>query len=293
MGPVNELFVVAVVALSLVGCQTVPTGPVQDFVSASSTLKQAESDYFDEIQAASDASHVTIAGAEYVAHDGSFKDFSSAFVTREDFSKAKAARLAALTQLNNYAQQLAAITAAATGTWISDDAKQTTSAMQALLASGGTKLSSAQTGFLQSAVQGLETAIVNNETATELRSLAVAARNPISDIAKMVGEDNENIESDNYASGLVADQKQALLNILHVLYADKSVNSAQRYAALASWQNWKSSLVTKGQAIHDALMKLEKANDALAAKQNLSATMLAQEALGAAQGALGVSQKVK
>jgi hypothetical protein len=272
------------------GCQTVPTAPVQDFVSAATTLTQAESDYFDEIQAASDASHTLIAGAIYVGGQGPFSAIGPELMKRDDFSKAKAARLAVLNQLKNYTEQLSAITAAAGGTWIADDAKSTTTNATKLLSDAKVvKLSSGEAGILQAAVQALETAIVASETAGELRTLAAEARTPIAQIAQMVKADNENIEITQYASGLGEDQNVAMMSVLHFVYDDKRVNAAERFQALQAWRAWKPNLVDKSKAIQDAVDKLQKANEALAAKQDASAHALAAQALTLAQTALGIA----
>jgi hypothetical protein len=277
------------VALCVGGCQTVATAPVQDFVSAATTLSQAESDYFDQIQAASDASHTLIAGAIYVGGQGPFSAIGPELMKRDDFSTAKAARLAVLNQLRNYTEQLSAITTAAGGTWIADDAKSTTTNATKLLADAKlVKLSSAESGILQAAVQALENAIVASETAGELRTLAAEARTPIAQIAQMVQADNANIEITRYASGLGEDQNVAMMSVLHFLYDDKRVNAAERFQALQAWSAWKPKLVDKGKAIQDALDKLQKANEALAAKQDVSAHALAAQALTLAQTALGI-----
>ena len=276
--------------LGVAGCQTVPSAPVQDFVSAATTLTQAESDYFDQIQAASDASHTLIAGAIYVGGQGPFSAIGPELMKRDDFSKAKASRLAVLNQLKNYTQQLSAIATVAGGTWIADDAKATTTNATKLLADAKVvKLSAAEAGILQAAVQALENAIVASETAGELRTLAAEARTPIAQIAKMVRADNANIEITQYASGLGEDQNVAMMSVLHFLYDDKRVNAAERFQALQAWSAWKPNLVDKSRAIQDALDKLQKANEALAAKQDVSAHALAAQALTLAQTALGTA----
>src|SRR5271170_6630831 len=65
-------FYPVLITISLSACQTPPTKATQDFVAAANALAQAESDYFDQIQAASDASHMLLAGAIYVGHGGDF-----------------------------------------------------------------------------------------------------------------------------------------------------------------------------------------------------------------------------
>ncbi len=78
-----------VLLLGLAACQTVPAGPVQDFVAASDALVQAESAYFDELQAASDSSHGLLAGAIYVGHGAAFADIAPELAKRDDFSQAR------------------------------------------------------------------------------------------------------------------------------------------------------------------------------------------------------------
>jgi hypothetical protein len=282
------------IATLLAGCQSVPTTQVQDFVSATNALAQAESDYFDQLQAASDDSHILTASAIYVAHGQKFPTIADELSKRDDFSKAKGVRMAAMAQLQNYAQQISAITTAATGTWIADDANAATTNVTKLLTDlKAAKVSQQQAGLIETAVTDLGTAIINSITARKLQSLAVDAKTPISQIATMVSEDNANIEKDNYASGLVSDQQQAMLNVLHVLYEAPNVNASQRFSAITAWRTWQPALVTKGKDISDAMAKLTKANDALAAQQTISAGALAQQALAAAEQALGASASGK
>jgi len=281
-------------AVVTVGCQSIPTGPAQNFVAASNSLAQAESDYFDQLQAASDESHVLLAGAIYVQGGPKFSTIAPELTKRDDFSKAKAVRMAVMAQLQNYAQQIAAITAAATGTWIADDAKSVTTNLTALLKDQrAAKVTSQQAGLIQVAVEQLASAIVSSVTARNLQSLAEQARTPISDIATMVTQDNANIESDNFAPGLISDQQTAMIAILNAIYADPRVNSSQRFAAVMAWHGWKPSLVNKGSDISSALANLVTANDALAAGQPFSAGELASQAAAVAEQALATSSGAK
>ena len=109
----------------------------------------------------------------------------------------------------------------------------------------------------------------------------------------MVSQDNTNIEADNFESGLVEDQQQAMLNVLHILYDDRSVSAVQRFFAIRTWQGWKPSLVTEGKDISDAMAKLVKANDALAAKQPISANAFLQQTIASAEHAIGLSTGTK
>lgn len=286
-------------AVILTGCQNTSgvTDPSQEFVAAANALAQAESDYFDEIQTASDASYRLQAAEDYVGHNGSFTTFASDLSKHDDFSKAKKLRVAAMTQLQNYAQQIAAITSGTNASWISDDAKTTTTSVSTLLNDvgdkGGSQLLTSHAGLIQSAVAHLGQAIISNKSAKELKILATEAKDPISKIAYMVKEDNENIEADKFAESLKADQTVALHNILHFIYEDKNVNSFERFSALQITANWKPSLVTKGEAIQSALKKLQAANDALARKDNISLGALAQQAHNFAQKALNIPSPVK
>jgi hypothetical protein len=278
----------------VVGCQSVPTSQVQNFVSATNALAQAESDYFDQLQAASDNSHILIASAIYLVHGQQFQKIADELTKRDDFSKAKALRMAAMAQLQNYAQQLSAITTAATGTWIVDDANAaSTNVIKLLTDQKAAKVTQQQAGLIQTAVNDLAAAIISSITARKLQSLAEDAKKPISQIAAMVSQDNANIETDNYESGLLDDQQQAMLNVLHILYDDPSVGAGQRFAAIRAWQTWKPALVTKGKDISNAMANLTKANDALAAQQPISAGALAQQAIASSEQALGVSTAAK
>ena len=280
--------------LLVTGCQSVPTSQVQDFVSATNALAQAESNYFDQLQAASDQSHVLIASAIYVAHGQDFPTIATELTKRDDFSKAKALRMAAMAQLQNYTQQLSAITTAATGTWIADDANSTSTEVTKLLTDQkAAKVTQQQAGLIQTGVNKLAAAIISSITARNIQSLAKEAQKPISDIATMVSQDNTNIEADNFESGLVEDQQQAMLNVLHILYDDRSVSAVQRFPAIRTWQDWKPSLVTEGKDISDAMAKLVKANDALAAKQPISANAFLQQTIASAEHAIGLSTGTK
>jgi len=64
----------ASLVFALGGCTSLSplAGPSQDFVAAANVLAQAESDYFDEIQAASDAAYRMQASEDYVGHIGNF-----------------------------------------------------------------------------------------------------------------------------------------------------------------------------------------------------------------------------
>ncbi len=280
--------------LLVTGCQSVPTSQVQDFVSATNALAQAESNYFDQLQAASDQSHVLIASAIYVAHSQDFPTIATELTKRDDFSKAKALRMAAMAQLQNYTKQLSAITTAETGTWIADDANSTSTEVTKLLTDQkAAKVTQQQAGLIQTGVNKLAAAIISSITARNIQSLAKEAQKPISDIATMVSQDNTNIEADNFESGLVEDQQQAMLNVLHILYDDRSVSAVQRFFAIRTWQGWKPSLVTEGKDISDAMAKLVKANDALAAKRPISANAFLQQTIASAEHAIGLSTGTK
>lgn len=280
--------------LLVTGCQSVPTSQVQDFVSATNALAQAESNYFDQLQAASDQSHVLIASAIYVAHSQDFPTIATELTKRDDFSKAKALRMAAMAQLQNYTKQLSAITTAETGTWIADDANSTSTEVTKLLTDQkAAKVTQQQAGLIQTGVNKLAAAIISSITARNIQSLAKEAQKPISDIATMVSQDNTNIEADNFESGLVEGQQQAMLNVLHILYDDRSVSAVQRFSAIMTWQGWKPSLVTEGKDISDAMAKLVKANDALAAKQPISANAFLQQTIASAEHAIGLSTGTK
>jgi len=95
-----------------------------------------------------------------------------------------------MAQLQNYAQQIAAITSGANATWIADDAKNATTNVSTLLADAGDKASSqlmtSHAGVIEKAVSALGQAIISNESAKELQTLANAAKDPIAKIADMI-----------------------------------------------------------------------------------------------------------
>ncbi len=290
MPTVRHHWPLLLLGLAVSGCQSAPTGAAQDFVAAADALAQAELAYFDQIQAASDDSHVLLASAVYVRHVGQFSSIAGELTKRDDFSKAKAARMAAMAQLQNYAQQIAAISAAATDTAIADQAKTTAGNVTTLLTDQkAAKLTAQQAALIQTAVDTLAQAIINAAAAENLQRLAKEASQPIGDIANMVHQDTANIETDNFAPGLVADQQAAMMSILEKIYEDPAANSSQRLAAVAAWRSWKPSLVTEGKDIDDALARLIAANDALAAGQPYSASVFAQQAFDLAQQALNTS----
>ena len=277
------------IGVTVLGCQALPSGPAADFVSAANALAQAESDYFDQIQAASDQSHLLLASAIYVQGGPSFATIAPALTRRDDFSRAKAVRMAVMAQLQNYTQQIAAITSAAGGTWIADDSKSVVTNVTTLLTDQKAAVVTAQqVGLIQSAVQIISTAIINNVTARKLQSLAQQVRVPIANIKRMVDGDNTTIVADNFGPGLVMDQQTAMLSVLNAVYNDRRSDTSQRLAAVTAWRNWTPVLVNKGAAISAALNKLIKANDALAANQPLSAQGLAQQAVADAMLALNI-----
>ena len=91
-------------ALFAEGCQSTSgiMQPSKDFVAATGALAQAESDYFDQIQSASDAVHRLDGGSDFVSHNGDFASIYKRMQNRDDFSRAKAIRMAVMRQLQNY-----------------------------------------------------------------------------------------------------------------------------------------------------------------------------------------------
>lgn len=284
-----RMFAPLLITLSLAACQSLSSlsGPSQDFVSAANALAQAESDYFDEIQSASDSAYRLQAAETYVAHKRTFPQFVAELGKHDDFSKAKAMRMAAMQQLLNYAQQIQAIVTGSSATWIADDAKSATTNISKLLKDAGDKANAQfftnHSDVVETAVTDLGRIIINHESATELQTLAQDARAPIAQIAEMVKQDNANIETDNFTNSLSADQTQAVKDILHSIYQDPKVNAAERLEALQIAANWKQILVTKSQAIQSALAKLQAANEAMAEKENTSLGALARQAYALAQ----------
>jgi hypothetical protein len=271
-------------ALAVAGCESLATltAPSKDFVAAAKALAQAESDYFDEIQAASDSAYRFQAAETYVGRSKTFEGFAAELNKHDDFSKAKALRLLAMRQLQNYAEQVAAITAGGSPTWIADEAKSATTNIDSLIKDAGekteAKLLTTNAGAIENAVTALGRAIINHRTAVELQALAQEAQEPIALIAELIKEDNLNIETDHFSDSLKADQTQALHDILHFIYEDPKVNAFERFNAMQITVTWKPSLVTKGKAIQAALEKLQAANEAMAKKENTSLASLAQDA---------------
>lgn len=294
-GRARSVVTAILVAIFLSSCASMSgvTGPGQEFVTAVNMLAQAESDYFDEIQAASDTAYRMQATEDYVGHNGSWADVARKLSKHDDFSKAKQLRMAAMRQLQNYAQQIAAISSGASASWIADDANTTTTNVSKLVNDAGAKAASrlltSHAGVIETAVTKLGQAIIGSESAKELQSLATEAKDPIAKIADMVAEDNANIEKDNFAESLKEDQAQGLRNILHYIYADPKVNSFQRLSAIQMTASRNPALVTKGQAIEGAVQKLEAANNAMAQRQDASASSLVQQAYAYAKHALAAA----
>lgn len=290
-----SVLVVVLSATGLTACQTAPRQAPQDFVAASNALAQAKSDYFDQIQAASDASFQLSNGFAYVDRKLQWEKLAPKLKQRNDFSKAKALRLAAIRQLQNYAQQIAAISAATTDTSVTDAASSTISDISQLGQNAGVlKITASQLTLVQTAVADLGQAIIANQAAHEIRSLAQQASGPISDIAKMIDADKDIIENTKYASELGHDQQSAVTAILSAVYADDRVNSAERLTIYEQYSlNWKPALVTKGNDIADAMKKLQSANEAMKLDQQVAASARAQEAYQLAMQALATQSSKK
>ena len=275
---------------SLTACQTPPTQAAQDFVSATSALAAAESDYFDQIQAASDNAAALRSGLDYAGRKLSWKDFLDLKDKRQvDFSKVKALRMTQMSQLQNYAKQIAAITAAFSDTSITDAATTTTNDALSLGQDAGLiKVTTSQSTLIQTAVKDLGQAIIANQTAHELQSLAKQASKGIAEIVEVANADKTIFEDSGYASGLSQDQTEAGTSYLSKVYTDNSVNVADRLLVYSQYNgnNWKPVLITKGQAIADAVKKLQAANEAMQVKQLVAASLLAQQAYQLATQAL-------
>ena len=287
-----RMFPPLLIAVSLAACPSLSSlrGPSRDFVAAANALAQAESDYFNEIQAATDSAYRLQAAEDYVGQNGSFKHIADEFGKHDDFSKAKALRMAAMQQLVNYAQQIQAIITGSSTTWIADDARSATTNIGKLVKDIGdnadAQLLTKNSGLIKTAVTDLGRAIINSESANELQTLAQDARAPIRQIAKMVKWDNDNIEADQFANGLKLDQTHALKDILHWIYLDPKVNAAERFGSIQIATNWKQSLVTKSRTIQSALAKLEAANEAMAKKENTSLDALSRQIYALAKQAI-------
>ena len=292
LGPKGSVALFA--SLTLAGCVTVAplSQPTQDFVAAAGALSQAESDYFDEIQAASDAGHQLHAAADYTARNGTFAQIAAELARRDDFSKAKQIRLAALKQLQNYAAALSQIQNGGAASWVADDSKAAITDINALAGDAGlSPVNAKAAGIAQAVVTQLGAAIINNQSAKKIQELATEAKTPIAAIAAMIAEDDRNIEGDRFASGLLADQTSDLDSVLHAIYDDPRVDAARRFQAIQAVVGWRKAVVTKGRTIQAAVNKLEAANDALSKKQSVDAKALAQQAAVLAQQALGISPK--
>jgi hypothetical protein len=281
-------------SLELAACQAPPTQPAQNFVSAATALAQAESDYFDQIQAASDAAYQLEQAAFYADHKLPWKTLVSQLPARDDFSKAKALRMAAMTQLQNYAQQVSAILTASTDTSIATAARTDVADLNQLGTNAGVmKISAAQLTLIQTAVGDLAQAIVANKAASQLQSLAQQASKPIQDIGTMVDADKALIEDTTFANALARDQTTAMTEILEIAYTDNRLNSAERLSVYSQYRtNWKPALVTKGADIAAAMQKLKTANDEMQTGSTVAASVWLQQAYQLAQQALA-TQPVK
>lgn len=289
------LLLPAIAAMSgCVGMQKLNT-PSKEFVTATNALIQAESDYFDEIQAASNAGYILQATEDYVGHNGSFEKIAKELSRHDDFSKAKALRMAAMTQLQNFAKQIAAIKDGSSSSWIADDAKATATNLTALIKDAGdnqdSQLLTSHAGAIEGAVTRLGQAISIDRSAKEIQILAKEADEPIAQIEDMVKQDNENIESDKFTASLRSDQVQALLNILHFIYEDPKVSAYDRFNAIENLASRKVTLVTKGRAIQAALKSLRAANAAIAKKDDASAGPLLEQVYAYAKQSIAATTK--
>lgn len=262
----------------------------QDFVSAANALVQAESDYFNEIQTASDSGYQLRAIRDCVAKKKSWDLIAKELKQKDDFSTAKNLRLNVMKQLQNYAEVINSILSGADASWISGDAQNLINDTGNLIQDfKGAQLTAAQNGIIRNVVTILGEAVVRAAVARELHVLAKQAQEPIQSIVDMVESDSRIIEDSRFASGLGADQTFYLVEILHDIYNDKQTNASQRFAAARTIVNWKPSLVARGQAIKAAVSKLQTANEVLAKDQQISAIALARQAATIAAGATGMS----
>ncbi|HEU5047170.1 MAG TPA: hypothetical protein VFT64_04925 [Rickettsiales bacterium] len=269
-------------ALLLSSCHTTSSQqvPAQDFVIAASALLQAESGYMDEIQQASDASYRLGAAEQYVAHDGKWKEVAQSLKQHNDFSKAKELRVKMLESLVTYAQMVNVLACDGDTAWLEKNAQETTGTISDILQdSGAAHVSDSQKGAVESVIATFGHSIIDNAAAGKVHKLAEMGRQPIAGIRKMIEADDEAIEGSLFAAGLEKDQQSSRKNMLHSIYEDKSVNAAERLQAFTSVEAIETHAVTRRKDILSALKKLEAANDALAAGNNLSARALAQQAI--------------
>jgi predicted small lipoprotein YifL len=270
------------VAGALAACQSVGPleEPTRDFVAAANALAVAEADYFDQIQAASDAGHrlravSTFAAGPAAAAPGvdarTFAGFKTEFLKRDDFSKAKAVRLNAIAQLQNYAQAVSEIQGGGQATWVSEQTGAVIANANGLAQTAGLSgLDQKAAGLAQKIVATLGQAILDHASAKKLQELAVAAREPIGQLEQMVAEDQANLENNSYVASLGTDQRDEMLNALHVVFDDPRVNAAERFGV--------ALVVTKARAIHASMAKLKAANEAMAEGQKLTAKALFRQA---------------
>lgn len=273
-----------VAGCGLTACQTPPTGAAQDFVMATNALAQAESDYFDQLQAASDESLRLTNAALYVDRRVPWEVLAPRLSTRSthnDFSNAKALRIAMIGQLQNYAQQISAIVSASADPSVTAAANTAISDVATLAKNANVlKVTPAQLTLIQTAVTDLGNAIIANAAAHELQSLAQQASAPIAQISAVTDADASIVESTDYAPELQSDQHAAVTAILAIIYASKQLSPMDRLAVYNQFSiNWKPILVTKGRDVAAAMRKLQAANEAMKANHPVAAGVLAQTAL--------------
>lgn len=269
-------------ALLLSSCHTTSSQqvPAQDFVVAASALMQAESGYMDEIQQASDASYRLSAAEQYVAHDGKWKDVAQSLKAHNDFSKAKELRVKLMETLVTYAQMVATLAQDGNTAWLDKSAQDTADTVSDILQdSGAAHVTEEQKGVIGSVIATLGHSMIDNAAAGKVQQLAQMGKKPLAGIRKMIEADDEAIEGSLFAAGLEKDQQSSRRNMLHYIYDDKNVNAAERMQAFLDLQDVKISAVMRRRDILHALKKLEAANEALAAGDNLSAGALAQQAI--------------
>jgi hypothetical protein len=283
---------IPVMALLLAGalgaCQTPPTSSAQDFVAAANALAQAESDYFDQIQAASDESLRLTNEALYAGAKVPWTVLAPRLSSHNDFSQAKALRMAMIGQLQNYTQQVALIATAGTDSSLTAAVNSTISDVSNLAkAENALKITPAQLTLVETAVTDLGNAIIANEAARELQSLAQQATKPIADISTVTDADRDIFENTNYAPELQSDQHAAITAILEIVYTSKQLSPLDRLAIYNQFTTtWKPVLVTKGRDVAGAMKKLQAANEAMKANHPVAASVLAQAAIQLATQAI-------
>jgi len=232
----------------------------QSLVDAADALAQAESDQYDQLQAASDAAHLLMAASLYIEGGEHYAEIGQELERRFDFTEAKTVRMMVIAQIQYYARQLAALNSGIVTRITADDPNANPAHLWTMLGNpGSTHLTHQQADVIKNSVADLTSIVSSPARGTDIHSLAANAKDPLQVLVEVILEDR----SINYLSVLQDDKRAALQNILHLIYNDHTVNSSERLATIMMWRSLTPSASTKADIVRDDALTLLKTNDAI------------------------------